>query len=176
MMLWYKIFFVALPLSLLLSVGTAEARFKAPVVKEVTDRGEIDQIKCDDMAEADVNVGDSLNFYVTCSANNNAKAQVTGVHYWFWADIDYNRGDPGITFSATKEFKDGDGIVQNQTLQLMRSTDYVIREAPEKPSKENIIVKYDVTFKPFNADGTLSQQEEHFFQCGRYRVLPTKRK
>lgn len=175
-MRWSKSLFVALPLSLLLCAGTATAGFKAPVVKEVKDRGEIDQIKCDDMAEADVNVGDSLNFYVTFSAKNNAKALVTGVHYWFWSDIDYNRGDPGITFAATKEFKDGDGIVQNQTLKLMRSSDYVIRETPEKSSKENILVKYDVTFKPFNADGTLSQQEEHFFQCGRYRVLPAKKK
>ncbi len=175
-MRWSKSLFVALPLSLLLCAGTATAGFKAPVVKEVQDRGEIDQIKCDDMTEEDVNVGDSLNFYVTFSAKNNAKAQVTGVRYWFWSDIDYNRGDPGITFAATKEFKDGDGIVQNQTLKLMRSTDYVIRETPEKPSKENILIKYDVTFKPFNADGTLSQQEEHFFQCGRYRVLPAKKK
>ena len=175
-MLWNKTLFSALALSLLLGAGAAGAAPKAPVVKEVEDRGEIDQIKCDGTEDFDVHVGDTVNFYVSFTASNNAKAQVTGVHYWFWSDIDYNSGDPGITFEATKEFKNGDGIVKNQTLKLMRSTDYVIRVAPEKPSQENIIVKYDVTFNTFNADGTLSPQEEHAVQCSRYRVLPAKRK
>ncbi|MBQ2475926.1 MAG: hypothetical protein II515_01465 [Desulfovibrio sp.] len=175
-MLWSKTLFSALTLSLLLGAGAAGAATKVPVVKEVEDRGEIDQIKCDGMEGADVHVGDTLNFYVSFTAENNAKAKVSGVHYWFWSDIDYNSGDPGITFEATKEFKNGDGVVQNQTLTLMRSTDYVIRATPEKPSKENIIVKYDITFNTFNADGTLSPQEEHTVQCARYRVLPKKRK
>ena len=173
---WSKTVFLALSLSLLLGGAPAEAAPKAPVVKEVEDRGEIDQIKCDGMEEADVNVGDSINFYVSFTASNNAKAQVTGVHYWFWADNDYNAGDPGVTFAATKEFKDGDGIVHNQTLKLMRSTDYVIRKPADKPSKENIIVKYDVAYSAFNADGTASPQEEHYVQCARYRVLPASRK
>ena len=173
---WSRTVFLALPLSLLLGVDVADAASRAPVVKEVEDRGEIDQIKCDGMEDADVHVGDTLNFYVSFTAANNAKAKVSGVHYWFWSDIDYNSGDPGITFEATKEFKNGDGVVQNQTLTLMRSTDYVIRATPEKPSKENIIVKYDITFNTFNADGTLSPQEEHTVQCARYRVLPKKRK
>lgn len=173
---WSRTVFLALPLSLLLGVAAANAASRAPVVKEVEDRGEIDQIKCDGMEDADVNVGDTINFYVSFTASNSAKAQVTGVHYWFWADDDYNEGDPGVTFAPTKEFKDGDGVVHNQTLKLMRSTDYVIRATPEKPSKENIIVKYDITFNTFNADGTLSPQEEHTVQCARYRVLPKKRK
>jgi len=175
-MLWSKTIFSALTLSLLLGAGAAGAASKAPVVKEVENRGEIDQIKCDAMEDDEVHVGDTINFYVSFTADSKAKAQVTGVHYWFWSDIDYNSGDPGIAFEPTKEFKNGDGIVHNQTLKLMRSTDYVIRVAPEKPSKENIIVKYDVAFQTFNADGSLSPQEEHTVQCVRYRVLPQKQK
>ena len=173
---WSRTVFLALPLSLLLGVATADAASRAPVVKEVEDRGEIDQIKCDGMEDADVNVGDTIKFYVSFTASNSAKAQVTGVHYWFWADDDYNEGDPGVTFAPTKEFKDGDGVVHNQTLKLMRSTDYVIRKPAGKPSRENIIVKYDVAYSTFNADGTPSPQEEHFVQCARYRVLPAQRK
>lgn len=174
-MRWNKILFVALFLPFFFTAGIAKAASKAAVVKEVIDRGEIDQIKCDGMEEANVYVGDTLNFYVSFSAKNNAKAQVTGVKYWFWSDIDYNSGDPGITFSATKEFKEG-GVIQNKSLKLMRSTDYVIRETPKKSSKENIIVKYDVTFNAFNPDGTMSPQEDHYVQCARYRVLPAKKK
>ena len=174
-MLWSKALFSALTLTLLLGAGAAGAA-KAPVVKEVEDRGEIDQIKCDGMEGCDVHVGDTLNFYVSFTAGSKGGAKVTGVHYWFWSDIDYNKGDPGIAFKPTKEFKDGDGVVLNQTLQLMRSTDYVIRQAPEKPAQENIIVKYDVAFNPIGADGTVAPQEEHYVQCARYRVLPAKRK
>lgn len=173
---WTKTVVVALSLCLILIAGTAGATFKNLVVREVTDRGEIDPIQCDDMEEEDMHVGDVVNFYVSFSAKNNAKVKVAGVRYWFWSDMDYNSGDPGISFSATKEFKDGDGLIQNQTLTLMRSSDYEIREAPEKPSKENILVKYDVTFHTFNADGTVSPQENHFVQCARYRVLPAQRK
>ena len=94
---WSRTVFLALPLSLLLGVAAADAASRAPVVREVEDRGEIDQIKCDGMEDADVNVGDTINFYVSFTASNSAKAQVTGVHYWFWADDDYNEGDPGVT-------------------------------------------------------------------------------
>ncbi len=173
---WNKTLFSALTLSLLLGASATCAATKAPVVKEVEDRGEIDQIKCDGMDEANVHVGDTLNFYVSFAVGKNEKVKVDGVRYWFWSDVDYNRGDPGIAFKATKEIMDSDGIIQNQKQRLMRSTDYVIRATPEKPSRENIIVKYDVAYYEFNADGTMNPKERHHVQCSRYRVLPEKRK
>ena len=111
---WNKTLFSALTLSLLLGASATCAATKAPVVKEVEDRGEIDQIKCDGMDEADVHVGDTLNFYVSFAVGKNEKVKVDGVRYWFWSDVDYNRGDPGIAFKATKEIMDSDGIIQNQ--------------------------------------------------------------
>ena len=108
---WNKTLFSALTLSLLLGASATCAATKAPVVKEVEDRGEIDQIKCDGMDEADVHVGDTLNFYVSFAVGKNEKVKVDGVRYWFWSDVDYNRGDPGIAFKATKEIMDSDGII-----------------------------------------------------------------
>ena len=171
-----KTVFAALCLSLILGVGAAWAAGKPPVVNEVKDRGEIDHIKCDGMGEEDVHVGDSLNFYVSFTTKNNVKVKVNDIHYWFWSDKDYNSGDPGISFAATPEFRNADGIVQNQTMKMMRSSDYVIRVAPEKPSKENIIVKYDVAYNIFNPDGAIAPQDNHFVQCFRYRVLPKQGK
>ncbi len=167
---------LALCMFFLISAGTVGAATPPPVVQEVTDRGEIDQVQCDGMEEDSIKVGETINFFVSFSTKNNAKVQVSGIEYWFWSDIDYNGGDPGITFAATKEFRNADGIIQNQNMKMMRSSDYMIRSAPEKPSKENILVKYKVTYNSFNPDGTLSPQEEHITQCARYRVVPTHRK
>ena len=165
-------FLSALSLSLSLFLGTAPASAapKASDVHEV-DRAEIDKVRCDKMNELDVNYGDTLSFNASFTARDGAAVKVTNVKYWFWADQDYNASDPPVTFSATKEFTDG-GV---KTVELTRTTDYVIRVKPSNPKKDNIIVKYDITYNEIKSDGSILP-DDHLVVCARYRVLPEKSK
>jgi len=168
-------FLSALSLSLSLFLGTAPASAapKASDVHEV-DRAEIDKVRCDKMNELDVNYGDTLSFNASFTARDGAAVKVTNVKYWFWADQDYNASDPPVTFSATKEFTDG-GVIKDKTVELTRTTDYVIRVKPSNPKKDNIIVKYDITYNEIKSDGSILP-DDHLVVCARYRVLPEKSK
>lgn len=168
-------FLSALSLSLSLFLGTAPASAapKASDVHEV-DRAEIDKVRCDKMNELDVNYGDTLSFNASFTARDGAAVKVTNVKYWFWADQDYNASDPPVTFSATKEFSEG-GIIKDKTVELTRTTDYVIRVKPSNPKKDNIIVKYDITYNEIKSDGSILP-DDHLVVCARYRVLPEKSK
>ena len=164
---------LSLSLSLFLCTAPASAASKAPDVHEV-DREEIDKVRCDKTSELDVNYGDTLNFNASFTASDGAAVKVTNVKYWFWADQDYNASDPPITFTGTKEFMDG-GIIKDKTIELTRTTDYVIRVKPSSPKKDNIIVKYDITYNEIKPDGNILP-DDHLFVCARYRVLPEKSK
>ena len=168
-------FLSALSLSLSLFLGTAPASAapKASDVHEV-DRAEIDKVRCDKMNELDVNYGDTLSFNASFTASDGAAVKVTNVKYWFWADQDYNASDPPVTFSATKEFSEG-GIIKDKTVELTRTTDYVIRVKPSNPKKDNIIVKYDITYNEIKSDGSILP-DDHLVVCARYRVLPEQGK
>ncbi len=168
-------FLSALSLSLSLFLGTAPASAapKASDVHEV-DRAEIDKVRCDKMNELDVNYGDTLSFNASFTARDGAAVKVTNVKYWFWADQDYNASDPPVTFSATKEFSEG-GVIKDKTVELTRTTDYVIRVKPSNPKKDNIIVKYDITYNEIKSDGSILP-DDHLVVCARYRVLPEKSK
>ena len=164
---------LSLSLSLFLVTAPASAASKVSDVHEV-DRAEIDKVRCDKMNELDVNYGDTLSFNASFTARDGAAVKVTNVKYWFWADQDYNASDPPVTFSATKEFSEG-GIIKDKTVELTRTTDYVIRVKPSNPKKDNIIVKYDITYNEIKSDGSILP-DDHLVVCARYRVLPQKSK
>ena len=98
------------------------------------------------------------------------KVQVKDVHYWFWADKDYNEGEDIFTFAPTKELEHAKWIVDNKEVRLLESTDYHIKTLPDHPSPENILFKARILFNRILPDGTLSPETEGFVQCLRCAV------
>ena len=163
-----RILFVALTLALALQVSLGDVKAKHienVIIKDSVGRAEIDKVKCDKIENDKFRVGDKYNLYVTLTAKN-AKAKVTDVTYWFYADEDYNGTDAMPRFHPTKALEDSNGLVQNSTMKLLESEDYVIRIAPKKRSDENVIVKYEVFYNDIGANS----KHQRFAECLRYAV------
>lgn len=162
------IVFVSIAMTNFSFAGDSKAG-KSVEAKSVQNRGEIDTIKCDAYNDAKLRVGDNCTFDITFTSNG-PKYKISDVNYWFWEDIDYNKGENSLKFLATKEFIDSNGVVENGTMKLMVSNDYDIRIPPEKRSKENIIVKYEILFNEIIPNKGLSQEQHRLVQCARYTI------
>ena len=153
-----------------LSINNALARPVVSEVKEFKNHGEIDKIQCDKTKSFTVKLGDKFNFDLEFSTKDNRKALITDINYWFWADKDYNGDDALITLKSTKEIEDANWTATSKKIKVAESTDYKIRNSPDKSSDENIIFKSQIVYKEILSDGSLSTNPENIVHCFKIRV------
>lgn len=145
------------------------ARTFVPHILEESERNALDQLPCDNTTRATVQKGDTIDFYVDFTAKDT-KASIETVNFHFWADKDYNGDEKLPQFYVTKEMEAAKGIVSNQTMRLMTSSKYHIRELPDTPAKDNIVVKYEILYHDVLSDGSLAPEEKRLVECLRIGV------